>query len=106
MSDTWASGALYEPYIGRWSSLVAAEFVDWLAVPPGRRWLDVGCGTGALTTAILERGAPSEVVGVDPSQGYVDWADAHVHDRRRVSRWAMPPTCLMSWRTWWCRAWP
>ena len=43
----------YEPYVGRWSRRVAAEFVDWLDRPPGARWLDVGCGTGALAEAVL-----------------------------------------------------
>jgi ubiquinone/menaquinone biosynthesis C-methylase UbiE len=57
----WASGAAYEPFIGRWSRLVAREFLDWLAVEPGRRWLDVGCGTGALTRTILERAEPARM---------------------------------------------
>lgn len=67
--DVWAVGDAYEAYIGRWSRLVAAAFLSWLDVPPGRRWLDVGCGTGALTSA-----APSDaasVVGVDPSPEFV-----------------------------------
>ena len=48
----WDSGDAYEPYVGRWSRLVAREFVKWLALPPGSRWLDVGCGTGALTQTL------------------------------------------------------
>jgi hypothetical protein len=52
--DTWASGAAYEPYVGRWSRLVAREFLTWLAVPAGARWLDIGCGTGALSQIILD----------------------------------------------------
>lgn len=42
--DRWDSADAYEPYVGRWSRLVGREFVQWLAVPPGSRWLDVGCG--------------------------------------------------------------
>lgn len=82
MSDVWASGEAYEPYVGRWSRLVAPEFLDWLAIPPRRRWLDVGCGTGALTAAILAHCDPAEVVGIDTSPGYVSWAAAHVDDPR------------------------
>ena len=65
--DRWTSGAAYEGYIGRWSRLIAPEFVDWLAQPAGLRWLDVGCGTGILTRTILDRADPASVVGVDPS---------------------------------------
>ena len=74
--SVWPGGRAYEPYVGRWSRLVAREFLDWLALPPGRRWLDVGCGTGALSQIVLERAAPAEVAGVDPSEGYVGDAQA------------------------------
>lgn len=80
--DVWASGDAYEPYVGRWSRLVAREFLAWLAVPEGARWLDVGCGTGALAAAILEDAAPASVVGIDPSEGYVRFARDRVRDPR------------------------
>jgi trans-aconitate methyltransferase len=70
----WSSGDIYESYVGRWSRLVAAEFVDWLEQPAGLRWLDVGCGTGALTSTILRTASPASVLGVDPSEGFVDYA--------------------------------
>jgi SAM-dependent methyltransferase len=81
-ADRWASGAAYEPYVGRWSRLVAREFLNWLAVPPGSRWLDVGCGTGALSQAILQVASPKEVKGIDQSQGFVDYAKEQVKDKR------------------------
>src|ERR687890_2002960 len=59
-TDAWTSGDAYEPYVGRWSRLVAREFLGWLAVPHDSRWLDVGCGTGALAETILALSAPSE----------------------------------------------
>jgi hypothetical protein len=46
--DVWASGDAYEPYVGRWSRLIARQFIAWLRVPPDKTWLDVGCGTGSL----------------------------------------------------------
>jgi len=61
---------------------VAAEFVGWLAIPPGRRWLDVGCGTGALTAAALAGAEPASVVGVDPSEGFLSVARSNVDDAR------------------------
>jgi SAM-dependent methyltransferase len=80
--DTWASGAAYEPYVGRWSRLVAHTFLDWLGVAPASRWLDVGCGTGALSQTILDIAAPTHVTGIDRSDGYISYAQAHVHDQR------------------------
>jgi SAM-dependent methyltransferase len=80
--DTWASGAAYEPYVGRWSRLVAREFLNWLAVAPGSRWLDVGCGTGALSQTILEIAAPAHVTGIDRSDEYITYARAHVQEQR------------------------
>jgi SAM-dependent methyltransferase len=74
----WAAGEVYEPYVGRWSRLVARAFVDWLAVPDGKDWVDVGCGTGAVSQTILDRANPKSVRGVDPSPGFVDFARAHV----------------------------
>jgi SAM-dependent methyltransferase len=80
--EVWASGAAYEPYVGRWSRLVAREFLAWLAVPAERRWLDIGCGTGALTQTILALASPRDVIGIDPSLGYIAYARAQVADRR------------------------
>jgi SAM-dependent methyltransferase len=80
--EAWASGDAYEPYIGRWSRLVAREFLDWLAVAPAARWLDVGCGTGALTQTILATVAPTRVDAVDSSADYVAFARDRVRDPR------------------------
>lgn len=78
----WSNAELYEPYIGRWSRLVAREFVPWLAVPAGARWLETGCGTGALTSEILRLADPGAVEASDPSEPYVDHARATVVDPR------------------------
>jgi SAM-dependent methyltransferase len=80
--DHWASGNDYEPYVGRWSRLVAREFIDWLGVPKGRAWLDVGCGTGALTSTVLQMADPSKVKGLDRSEGFVAYARAQITDKR------------------------
>jgi ubiquinone/menaquinone biosynthesis C-methylase UbiE len=67
-------GAAYQRYMGVWSQLVGAVFLDWLAPPPGARWLDVGCGNGAFTEMIVERCAPAAVEGIDPSEGQLAYA--------------------------------
>jgi trans-aconitate methyltransferase len=78
----WADGDAYELYVGRWSRLVAGEFLRWLGAGPRLRWLDVGCGTGALSSAILARCDPAGLVGVDRSEAHVAWTAADVVDPR------------------------
>jgi SAM-dependent methyltransferase len=80
--DNWAAGELYEPYVGRWSRLVAQEFLKWIDVPTGSQWLDVGCGTGALSQTILNACNPQIVKGIDRSDGFVAYARDKVHDPR------------------------
>jgi SAM-dependent methyltransferase len=82
LTDVWAMGAAYEPYIGRWSRLVAREFLRWVNVPALGDWLDVGCGSGALTEAIVATAAPSQVRAVDASAGFVAYARSRIADRR------------------------
>jgi SAM-dependent methyltransferase len=82
VAETWSGGDAYEVFIGRWSRPVADEFLSWLAVPAGRHWLDVGCGTGALTEQILILAEPAQVTGIDPSEPFLDHARAHVDDAR------------------------
>jgi SAM-dependent methyltransferase len=47
----------------------------------GKAWLDVGCGTGALSAAIVDRCAPSAVTGVEPSEGFIKAAAANLAGR-------------------------
>src|SRR4030095_16182702 len=78
----WASGDAYEPYVGRWSRLVAREFLSWLSLPQNLRWLDIGCGTGALSQTVLETAAPSFLRGLDRSEQYVGYARTNTLDNR------------------------
>lgn len=80
--DVWADGAAYEAYIGRWSRAVAREFLGWLAVAPGGHWLDIGCGTGALSQAILQHADPASLYGLDRAAAYVAVARQQVTDAR------------------------
>lgn len=81
VSDTWERGSPYEQYVGRWSRRVAPMFLAWLNIPTGRRWLDVGCGTGALSAAIVDHSSPSAVVGVEPSEGFLGTAKINLAGR-------------------------
>lgn len=81
VSDTWERGSPYEQYVGRWSRQVAPLFLSWLSIPAGRRWLDVGCGTGALCAAIVDRCSPSAVIGIEPSEGFLRTAEENLAGR-------------------------
>jgi ubiquinone/menaquinone biosynthesis C-methylase UbiE len=71
---TFDDGAAYERMMGVWSRLAGDVFVDWLAPPAGLRWIDIGCGTGAFTELLIERCAPAEIHGIDPSEGQLAFA--------------------------------
>jgi SAM-dependent methyltransferase len=90
-SDRWDDGSAYERYMGRWSGAVAAEFVDWLAVPLGAAWLDVGCGTGRLSQTLLARAGPRQVIGCDRSPTFVAFAAAAIADARLTCMVAESP---------------
>ena len=76
-SDRWDVGSAYEDFMGRWSRDLAPKYVEWLQMPPESHWLDVGCGTGALTDAICAQANPASVVGCDPAKPFIEYARAH-----------------------------
>lgn len=80
-SDNWNAGDPYELYVGRWSQRVADEFLAWLNLPASLRWLDVGCGTGALTAAISDKCEPARLIGVEPSEGFLTKARARLGNK-------------------------
>ena len=75
--DKWTSGADYDKWMGRWSRLLANEFLSWLHLLSNLRWLDACCGSGVLTEAIVDRCFPARVAGVDASPQQIDFARAH-----------------------------
>ena len=68
--------------MGRWSRRIAPDFLEWLDVPDGGSWLDVGCGTGALSEAILATRRPARLVGIDPSADFIAHAASAIGDPR------------------------
>ena len=73
----FSDGEAYELVMGRWSRQVGESFKDWMDVPPGLRWEDIGCGNGPFNVLILARLVPSNHVGLHPSPGTID----HAHHR-------------------------
>jgi ubiquinone/menaquinone biosynthesis C-methylase UbiE len=70
----FTDGEVYERLMGRWSRLVGETFLDWLEIPNGRQWLDVGCGNGAFTEEVIARCIPSTVTAIDPSDDQLAYA--------------------------------
>jgi SAM-dependent methyltransferase len=67
-------GAAYERMMGAWNQLVGPVFLDWLSPATGQRWIDVGCGNGAFTEQLIQRCAPAEAQGIDPSEAQLAFA--------------------------------
>ncbi|MEN8246742.1 MAG: class I SAM-dependent methyltransferase [Thermodesulfobacteriota bacterium] len=85
MKDSWASSDPYEYFMGRWSRLVARSFLNWLSPLPDKKWLDVGCGTGALTEEIINNHEPAQLTAVDQYEGFLikvqqlgNWVDCKI----------------------------
>ena len=82
--DAWQAGDRYDAYMGRWSRRVAPLFLEWFDAPGDLDWLEVGCGTGALSCAVLALSRPRSLFGVDQSEGFVQRARESVADPRAV----------------------
>lgn len=80
--NKFSNASTYELYVGRWSRLVAQQFVTWLDISPRSTWLDVGAGTGILTQVILDQTAPQKVIGIDSSGQYLEYARQVITDNR------------------------
>ena len=62
--------------MGVWSQLAGQVFLDWLALPTGLRWIDIGCGSDAFTELLAQRCAPTGIQGIDPSEEQLVFARA------------------------------
>lgn len=81
-SDRWIAGDAYEAYMGRWSRRLARVFVKWLQPAPSANWLELGSGTGALTSTICNHCEPATIIACDPSERFVEHAREHLPDAR------------------------
>ena len=76
--DAWQAGDSYDAYMGRWSRQLAPRFLDLLDLPGALDWVELGCGTGVLTAAIVDRCKPHSVVAIEPSEGFIAVAKRNV----------------------------
>lgn len=65
------SAEAYDRHIGRYGPELARALIEKARVSAGQRALDVGCGPGALTGALVEVLGPDHVTAVDPSEPFV-----------------------------------
>ncbi len=73
MAEMFTKAAAYERLMGRWSRQLAPLFLNFSAIRDGESVLDVGCGTGSLTGALIERLPRARLVGIDVSQAAIDY---------------------------------
>jgi SAM-dependent methyltransferase len=67
----------YELGMGAWSRTLAPLFLDFAGcIQEGSHVLDVGCGTGSLMFTAARTTEASRIIGVDPSDGYLEFARA------------------------------
>lgn len=77
----WGGGD-YDFMMGRWSQLMAPLLVQFAEIQDGEKVLDVGCGTGSLTRALLDAGPAVQVTGIDGSDQYVEIGRKNVDSGR------------------------
>ena len=81
-SGMFSVGDAYERFMGRWSRELAPLLAKFAGVRDGDAVLDVGSGTGALTTAVAAIAPSSRIIGLDPAASYVAFAQTrHPGDR-------------------------
>jgi SAM-dependent methyltransferase len=66
----------YEQMMGRWSRILARQFIAFAGVLDGEHILDVGCGTGSLTLQLIDQLADLSVEAIDYSPVYLAAAKA------------------------------
>jgi ubiquinone/menaquinone biosynthesis C-methylase UbiE len=72
----------YEVTMGRWSRQLAPLFLEFVGVRDGDRVLDVGCGTGALSSTLASMTRAAKIVGIDPSAAFIEAARSQIADPR------------------------
>lgn len=78
----FSASADYERFMGRWSRQLAREYIAFAGVKNGDRVLDVGTGTGSLASVLEATMTSSEIVGVDPSEGFISYAKKNAKSGR------------------------
>jgi SAM-dependent methyltransferase len=70
----------YDRFMGGWSRQLSPLLADLAGVADGQRVLDVGCGPGSLIAELVARVGAGNVAAIDPSQPFVEAAQARHPD--------------------------
>jgi SAM-dependent methyltransferase len=79
---SYTQPAAYDQFMGRWSAGLTSSFLRFADLRDGQHVLDVGCGTGSLSRAVVSFGPTARVTGLDPAPAYVAFARQAVPDAR------------------------
>ena len=108
----YSNPAAYQRFMGRWSARLAPLFIHFAGVEDGQRVLDVGCGTGSLSAALLSVCTDIRVVGVDPSRSMLRSLDRKCATIVPCFKRAQRRPCLFATQSsilrlpfWSCRNW-
>lgn len=82
MDRSMWGGDSYDFLMGRWSRLMAPLLVQFAQVGDGDNVLDIGCGTGSLSRALLDAGPNMQVTGIDGSESYIEIGRKSLDDDR------------------------
>jgi SAM-dependent methyltransferase len=81
-SNPFGDSDPYDRFMGRWSRLLAAQFIQFVSIGEQDSVLDVGCGIGSLSLAIADAFPAARVTGVDPSPAFVQHAQTRARQER------------------------
>ena len=70
----FTDGPAYDRLMGGFTRAAGEVFLDWLSLPAGLNWIDVGCGTGAFTQLLLDRCNPASIEALDPAEEQIAFA--------------------------------
>jgi len=79
------NATVYEQLMGRFSSLLAPSFLDWVKADVGDAILDVGCGTGSLIGELLQRNPAANITAIDYEERFVEYSTQRFEDEQRVT---------------------
>ena len=61
----------YQKIMGRFSARLGTSFLRFIGEESDQTILDLGCGTGSMTSKLAERGDHKSIVGIDISEVYI-----------------------------------